>query len=249
MLRYRSALITILLCFFCNIAISQTQATFSGWGALFSSWKLDSRFSIVFDGQVRSNHAWKEVQQFIARPGLQYKFNRNKNMFLTLGYGYFGLHRRISGVDGWGPEHRIWQQFIAMQSFKPGGHAVSLQHRFRLEQRFISKSVLAGDELNTDGYDFAQRFRYFARVIYPLKKSASFTRGSFVSLQNELFLNIGDAGAVNGKFFDQNRAYGSIGYRFSPIFDLEIGYMNQYISGRSSNTSNNILQLAGYLRI
>jgi hypothetical protein len=106
-----------------------------------------------------------------------------------------------------------------------------------------------GNELATDGFDFAQRLRYFVRAIYPLKKSTAFTKGSFISLQNELFLNIGNTDAVNGKFFDQNRAYGSIGYRFSPVFDLEIGYMNQYISGRSSNISNNILQLAGYLRI
>jgi hypothetical protein len=230
-------------------AISQTQSTFSGWGALFMSAKLNARFSLVFDGQVRSNNEWKEVQTFIARPGLQYKLHQNKNMFATLGYGYIGNHRRISGVEGWGPEHRIWEQFILNQSFKPVGHALSLQHRFRLEQRFISKSVLQGNELEINGYDFAQRLRYFARAIYPLKKSNAFTKGSFISVQNELFLNIGNTDAVNGKFFDQNRAYGSIGYRFSPAFDLEVGYMNQYISGRTSNISNNILQLAGYLRI
>jgi hypothetical protein len=245
----RSLVLFTILSIISISAIAQTQSTFSGWGALFMSWKLDPRFSIVFDGQVRSNNEWKEVQSFIARPGLQYKINKNRNMFVTLGYGYIGNHRRISGVDGWGPEHRIWEQFILNQSFKPGGHALSLQHRFRLEQRFISRSFLGVNELETRGYDFAQRLRYFARAIYPLKKSNAFTKGSFISLQNELFLNISNTNAVNGKFFDQNRAYGSIGYRFSPVFDLEIGYMNQYISGRTSNTSNSIIQLAGYLRI
>jgi len=51
-----------------------------------------------------------------------------------------------------------------------------------------------------------------------------FTQGFFAALQNEVFVNIGDPSPVNGKFFDQNRAYLAVGYRWSRQFDLEMGY-------------------------
>ena len=70
---------------------------------------------------------------------------------------------------------------------------------------------------------FANRFRYFNRAIISLKKQKPFVKGAFAAVQNEVFLNIGDKSAVNGKFFDQNRLYLAAGYRFSPKFDGEIG--------------------------
>jgi hypothetical protein len=77
-----------------------------------------------------------------------------------------------------------------------------------------------------------------------------FTRGFFAAVQNEIFANISGVSAVNGKFFDQNRAYLAVGYRYSRQFDVELGYMNQYISGTGSNSTNNhILQMATYLRL
>ncbi|MBN9296053.1 MAG: DUF2490 domain-containing protein [Filimonas sp.] len=226
---------------------AQTQNHFSGWAALFGSFKLNNKFSIHFDGQVRSSDKWQEVQTVLIRPGLHYQVK--KNQLATVGYAYVGHHRRIADVSGWGPEHRIWEQYIINQRFPVLERSSSFQHRFRLEQRFISKSVVSNNKLETDGHAFAQRLRYFARWVVPLKKTANFKQGTFVSLQDEVFVNIGDASGVNGKFFDQNRAYGSFGYRFSPKADLEVGYMNQFVAGRANNTSNNILQLAGYLRL
>lgn len=226
---------------------AQTQNTFSGWGAVFGSFKIKDRFSLHFDGQVRSSHEWREMQSILIRPGVHYRVN--KNMIATVGYAYVAHHRRINEVSGWAPEHRIWEQYIINQSFNIAGHATALQHRFRLEQRFISTSAVDNDKLTTTGFNFAQRLRYFARAVIPLQQTKKFTKGTFISLQDELFVNIGDASATNGKFFDQNRAYASLGYRFSPAFDLEAGYMNQYISGKVSNTSNNILQVAGYVRL
>lgn len=226
---------------------AQTQQWFSGWSALFATYRLDSRFSIYFDAQVRSNNQWERVQSYILRPGLHYQVN--KRMIATVGYAFIGHHRTIDGVSGWGPESRIWEQYIINQSFNIGGHPTSLQHRFRLEQRFISKSVPEGGKLATDGYNFMQRFRYFARSIFPLAQTSPFRQGLFVSLQDELFFNVQNAPVTNGKFFDQNRFYTSIGERISPQFDVEIGYMNQFIIGKSNNTVNHILQLAGYLRL
>jgi len=226
---------------------AQTQQTFSGWTAVFGSAKLSGKFSLHFDAQARSADKWQEVQTILLRPGLHYQVR--KNQLATVGYAFIYHHRRIGTVGGWGPEHRTWEQYIINQRPNLLARTTALQHRFRLEQRFISKSIVRNDKLVTDGHQFAQRLRYFARWVLPFNKTKEFRRGAFMSLQNEIFVNIGDAAAVNGKFFDQNRAYGSVGYRFSPKYDMELGYMNQFVSGRSANTANSILQLAGYVRL
>jgi hypothetical protein len=182
------------------------------------------------------------------RPGLNYHIS-NKAI-ATLGYAYIGTNRTVSGISGWIPEHRIWEQFIYNQKFALSARSTTLQHRFRLEERFIGTAMVDGDELATDDYEFAMRLRYFARMIMPLQKTESFTSGAFVAFQDEAFFNIKNNDKVtNGKVFDQNRAYVALGWRFSPKFDLEAGYMNQYVLGRSLDVSNSIIQVAGYVRL
>lgn len=149
-------------------------------------------------------------------------------------------------------------------------HTAMLTHRLRLEQRWLPKVRAEEDHLVRNGHAHAGRLRYFARGVIPLSAARSsgvpagtgapsggtgsspapFTQGLFAAIQNEIFVNIIGSSAVNGKFFDQNRAYFAVGYRWSRQFDLELGYMNQYISGAGTNSTNNhILQVATYLRL
>jgi hypothetical protein len=235
---------------FINSTKAQTVNHFSGWAALFGTTKLSSKFSLHLEAQVRSNNEWKEVQTLIFRTALNYHIESNQ--MATVGYAIIGHHRTIDSISGWGPEQRIWEQFILNKTFSIKDHLVSVQNRFRLEQRWISRSVVSEDKLVTDDYIFAQRIRYFARAIYPYSRTPEkiFLKGSYFSLQDELFFNLGNTSGVNGKLFDQNRAYFSLGYRFSSKYDLEFGYMNQIINGRGSlKTINNIIQFAVYLRL
>lgn len=144
------------------------------------------------------------------------------------------------------PEHRIWEQFLINHKLKN----IFVGHRFRLEQRFIAKSIVADDELEKDGSAYANRFRYFIRAILPFKMQPVFKKGLFAALQNEVFLNFGNAATVNNETFDQNRLYRAVGYRLNTHFDLETGYPNQYVNGRNKSFANNhVVQLAGYLRL
>ncbi|MFT3750917.1 MAG: DUF2490 domain-containing protein [Agriterribacter sp.] len=237
--------IILLLVFAISIFVSgRAQTQFNGWFAAFNTIKLKNDFSFYSDVQVRSNNKWQHMQSLLLRPGLNY--NLSKNKILTAGYGYISNRRIISGVSGYMPEHRIWEQFIV-------SHPVaftSLSHRFRVEQRFIGTPVAENNELKRNDYVYANRFRYFFRTVVPLNGEKKFEKGMFASLQNEVFLNFGNTRNVNGKTFDQNRAYASVGYRVSKAFDIETGYMNQYVSGRNNAVTNNhILQLATYLRL
>ncbi|HMU45132.1 MAG TPA: DUF2490 domain-containing protein [Chitinophagaceae bacterium] len=218
------------------------QSQFSGWVASFHSFKTGKQTSIHADVQMRSSDKIKELQTLLLRSGLN--FHLNKKITVTTGYAFIRNRKLLANQVAHTPEHRIWQQFLYSHKIK----TIRLSHRFRIEQRFISRTRVSGNPVGEKGY--ANRFRYFTRNILPFQNAATFDKGIFAALQNEVFLNFGNTDDVNGKIFDQNRLYGAIGYRISPKHDLEIGYMNQYVSGKGDQfTNNHIIQLAGYFRL
>ncbi len=220
------------------------QSQFSGWLASFNTFKTGKKTSIHADVQWRSSDELKHTQTLLLRSGLN--IHLTKQLTVTGGYAFIHNRRTIGSVSGYAPEHRIWEQLLYNHKLKN----VFVSHRFRLEQRFISKSVVMNNELKNDGSLYANRFRYFIRNVLPFQQQTTFTKGIFAALQNEVFVNIGNTANVNGKFFDQNRLYLALGYRINPTFDLETGYLNQYINGRNKTfTNNHVWQVAGYLRL
>ncbi|HSK13774.1 MAG TPA: DUF2490 domain-containing protein, partial [Phnomibacter sp.] len=144
-------------------------------------------------------------------------------------------------------EQRLWQQYLILQ---PARHT-SIQHRFRFEERFVPLPNVRNSDLYTDDLLFSTRFRYFVRSVIPLRKqTAPFSKGLFFAPQNEIFFNTTNRDNVNGKFFDQNRLYGAIGYRFARSFDAEAGYMWQLVKRRTAlgDLNNHIAQVAIYWR-
>ena len=264
---------------FCGLTLPTfAQTQFAGWVGTFQNYKVSKTFGFYFDAQFRSTDQVRQMQALLIRPGI--------NLYLTprltgtVGYAFIPQQRFNTGVEGYLPEHRVWEQLMYTHPVKIGaGHSVThsgdhsvthhramatLAHRLRLEQRYLPKHHPEGDQLVRDGHREAHRLRYFFRGIIPLSsqpdqaamagaapaKSAAFNKGFFAAVQNEIFFNLGDRSAVNGKLFDQNRAYLAAGYRLNKQFDMELGYMNQYISGAGANSTNNhIVQLATYLRL
>jgi len=224
-------------------APSHAQSQFAGWLGNFSTFKLNHPLSIHFDAQLRSTGELEHVQTFLVRTGLNVQVK--KNIVATAGYAFIHNRRVIGHVSGYAPEHRLWEQLVVSH---PLLHT-TLSHRLRLEQRFIARSIPENNSLKNNGNDYANRLRYFFRTMLPLGKTLQ-PKTFFAAVQNEAFVNIGDKSAVNGEFFDQNRIFLAMGYRFHKAFDLEMGYMNQYINGRGKTfTNNHILQLGTYVRL
>lgn len=218
---------------------AQQKVQNSGWLMLVNSTKINDNFSIHFDGQLRTQPDWDGIKHTMLRPGLTYQFNKKLNA--TIGYLYNPTFLEndvaVAGkLKNTLTEHRIWQQLVVNQ--KPWQSA-TLSHRFRLEQRFIERQ---NDDI------FSQRLRYFLRLVQPLNKKETFNEGVFVALQNEFFFNLQNKDELNGNIFDQNRLYVAAGYRFSKAVDIEAGYLNQAIKGKTNNTVNNVVQLALYTR-
>jgi hypothetical protein len=214
---------------------AQTVNQNSGWLMFVNNTKINNKWGIAFDAQFRSAADWKYVRNVLIRPGATYYMNDRNNV--TLGYLFTTTH---SNADGLAKntliENRIFEQYIFTHKLA----SIFASHRFRLEQRFIETQ---GDAI------FSQRLRYFFRLIQPLaKQQEAFNKGAFVALQNETFFNVQNKAKLNDSFFDQNRAYLALGYRFSKKFDVEAGYLNQASHGLTNNTINHVAQLAVYTR-
>ena len=226
------------------------QTQFAGWAATFQNYKLNSRIGVYFDGQWRSTGQVQQMHALLLRPGVNFYFN--PSFTGTVGYAFIPQLRSAGEVTGYLPEHRVWEQMVFTHRMSMGKHRsqAMVSHRVRLEQRHIPRYHREGNALAGDGHHYAGRLRYFVRGVVPMgQQTARFEKGWFAALQNEIFFNTGGYSST-GKTFDQNRAYLAAGYRLSSQLDLEMGYMNQYISGAGqASTNNHILQVATYLRL
>lgn len=223
------------------------QVQYSGWLASINTIKLKGKWALHAELQLRSTNKIAQFQTVLPRVGLSYQVRRNH--VATAGYAYIPNRYRAGALDGLVPEHRLWQQYIINQ---PLSKVVALQHRFRLEERWLPNVAAVGNALEKTGSRFATRFRYFNRAVIPLhKQSGAFSKGLFAAVQNEVFINTTHRSHVNSRWFDQNRLYVAVGYRLSKRADLETGYLNQYIkvAGSRPNTVNHVWQLVVYTRL
>ena len=208
-----------------------------------NSTKINQKIGLTFDLQLIGVDNLTYLKNILVRAGFSYYINKQNS--IAAGYSQNQTFSQNDAILFPGGEtfknllheHQIWEQYIRTHKI----NSVFAIHRFRLEQRFIEKN---GAEVV-----FAQRFRYFLRLIKPLnKKQETFKKGVFAALQNEVFINIQHKEELNGSLFDQNRVYFAAGYRFSPKFDIDAGYLNQIKHGAKNNTLNDVVQLVLYTR-
>ena len=210
----------------------------SGWGAWFHTQRFSTHWGASFDAQFRSAHHADYLKNVLLRPNVNYYFDGNKSA--TIGYAYVSTNgRTATGAKTLREENRIFEQFIVTQK---AGVNTAITHRFRLEQRFLGATA-------TQQEVFSQRVRYFIRGIIPFNNDATFTNGTYLALQNEVFANIQNNAKVNNHVFDQNRACVALGYRINKKVDIEAGYLNQYTQQTAAHTMNHVAQIALYTKL
>lgn len=221
---------------------TKAQTKPDAWGTLFFNGPYHGKWGLHLDAQVRSTPGMDQLRAWLFRPGLQYKLN--KRNLLTLGYAYVEGRINSPGIKAITPEHRLWQQWIYFQPIR----RQTLQHRFRIEERFIgSTRYVEGVGIPTSSI-YSTRFRYFNRIILPWHPKESFEKGFFTTLQNEVFLHLTGGDRLTGKTFDQNRFYLALGYRINKIWDIETGYMRRDVQSTTRVNKLDTWQLAFYFR-
>ena len=183
-----------------NIVAGQSN-NLGTWLVYFGNQKINNKWNIQSDFQYRDYRILGQRNQFLARAGLGYNL-KAQNHNLLLGYAYVASdsYDEFDLSTGTKIENRIYQQYL----YKNKIGSNSLTHRFRLEERFFSS-------------EFGLRGRYFISLQKPIWNKNS----TYLSMYNELFVDI------KGAQFDRNRFYTGLGIGITESLRIETGYMIQ----------------------
>ncbi|MFM1878315.1 MAG: hypothetical protein RLZZ241_1181 [Bacteroidota bacterium] len=212
----------VLLTFHFTMSGQETgEAKLGAWYMYFGTLKLSEDLSIHNEAQFRFYDLGSNFNQLLLRAGLN--FHMNQSAILTAGYAYIDtdptyidsndvpqieMGRNI-------PEHRIFEQFIKKHKIA----SLQTEHRFRLEQRFLTP----GDTRETE-----HRTRYRLQLTQPLGKQF------FINFYDEIFVNL------QHNWFGQNRLFLALGKHINQNLSLQFGYLRNNFS----ETAFNRLQLA-----
>lgn len=204
--------ILFLIICFCNLSFSQ-KSEIGNWFIYFGNQKINQKWNWHNEVQYRNYNFIGDTNQLLLRTGIGYNLTENNNNLL-LGYGYINTQKYLSNSDQKIAvnEHRIYQQFITRHTIG----SVFLQHRYRIEERFISD-------------DFQLRFRYFLGISIPINKRTLDKNAIYLSTYNEIFIN------AENPIFDRNRLYGALGYVINKNFKIEAGFMAQTLENSNRN--------------
>ena len=194
-----------------------STVNYHAWFSYFGDHPVSNRWELHLEGQWRRHDLGLKWQQMFVRPGVN--FELNKNVFLTAGYAFADTFQYGDYPTSYRfPEHRVFQQVLLKQKVRK----LDLQHRYRLEQRFLgTRSDPSIDNIDSSRYE--NRFRYLTRVNIPLTSDKRY----YVGTSNEFFINFGKNVAAN--VFDQNRAYVAIGLPVAKATRIELGYLLQIV--------------------
>ena len=192
------------------------------WVTYLGNHKLTDKISLHTEYQWRRADGFQNWRQSLARIGIDY--NLLPNLSITTGYGWIVSYpygdQAIAHTYN---EQRIWQQVTAKAKYG----RFELQHRYRLEQRFLENYIRNQDGTFSKGADlFRQRVRYRVMVLVPLSRKEMLDNTLFLNVNNELFLGFGKG--IGKNILDQNRMNFALGWRFNKDFNFQMGYLNQF---------------------
>ena len=230
--------ILLLLCLVTSLSYSQNTRLKDhnsiGWYAFNAVVKLDSKWSVNGEFQLRRENLISDPQQNVYKAGINYAlvpgitFRAGYALAETYNYGDYPLNNLGKQFT----EHRLFQ--MATLSHKTG--IVDFSHRFMLEQRWVGRYSDAS-LTKEDDYTYVNRMRYMYRLQIPLKGREITDKTPYFAAYDEVFIGFGKN--VNENVFDQNRIGVLLGYRFSPMVRIEGGYLNQTAQlGREINGRN-----------
>lgn len=213
--------------FLCSLTAAQAQHENAGWLFLTHKQEISEKIDLRADVQLRSADRFAFLSALLLRGAVS--CNINKSNSVALGYAFLGKWDQDEGTGITSAEHRIFEQYM----YEGKLAKVEVSTRLRLEQRFLDQP----------GPNFSQRGRVFISAQIPVLANDDFSKGVYLGLQNELFLNIQYKQNANGNTFDQNRSFASVGYRWSKKIDTEFGYMYWRQKESDGMVKQNVLQV------
>lgn len=199
---------------------AQPEQKLGNWIGATSSMRFSDRWSLFLQGELRTWEMASNLNELLWRIGGVYQINDK----LSVALGYVR-------VDTWPyddepykkfHENRIYQDFVMKTKW---GSKLSVQHRFRLEQRWITTQI--------DGVDYSNRIRYMLSFNYPISVNPEKQTSNYIAVFNEIFLDLDkfdywfnrNAGYSG---LNQNRLYAGVGRKFNSKSALQLGLLWQH---------------------
>ena len=197
-----------------HVNAQQTGTDKTGnWLMYFGTTKLSDKYSLHTEAQLRLYEPFGNFNQALLRTGINYHINNSA--LVTVGYGYIPTETFDKELPvNRSVEHRIWEQFILKNNIG----RLFFEHRYRLEQRWLSSSA--------DNW-YLNRLRYRILVNIPLNNAQMAEKTLFLSLYDEVFLNVTDTP------FDQNRLFAALGYKINKNLSLQAGYLRHRLGANN----------------
>ncbi|MBY0433777.1 MAG: DUF2490 domain-containing protein [Cyclobacteriaceae bacterium] len=197
----KKKLVTIL----CSLPLSlAAQSGFGSWNIFNVKATVSDKWSFFAEGQIRSLQFYNNFHYYEYKAGVNYSLS--KDFTLTAAVGDYNTYQQ--GGDFLTPklsdEFRSWQQITMTQYFS----RLKFEHRYRFEQRFTQ-----------NGY--RPRFRYRLNLVIPINHKKIETGTWYANVSNEIFIT------SRLPYFERNRFFAGIGYKLTPIFNIQSGYLYQ----------------------
>ena len=208
-----------------------------GWYTGTGTFAFNKKWSAHLEYQWRREDFIKTWQQSLLRTGVNYQANSST----TLRIGYAWAETYAYGdypINAFGKtftEHRIYE----VATFTQRTGSLDLSHRIMLEQRWLPRYASAASA-KPDEWLFMNRARYMLRLQHSLKGKTLEDKEPYVAAYDEILVGFGKN--VNENIFDQNRLGLLLGYRFSPKFRLEAGYLSQIVQLSREIGGRNVFQ-------
>lgn len=199
-------LITLIFLFTITNSYAQTTAEdkTGSWLTYAGTHKISDKFSVSTLSQTWFFEVPENFNFILLYGALNYKVS--PKLTTTLGYGYGDIDGGFGTKKPHTYEDRIFEQF----SYKHKLSSLPIDHRFRAEQRLLSKL----------GNRWTQhRLRY--RI------------GTKIKLNKTLFIRIHDEflAIMHDDIITENRLYSALGVNISKSCNVQFGYLNRKING------------------
>ena len=178
--------------------------------------------------QIHTEYQWRRVafiknwQQSLARIGIAYQISPQVKLgggytwFITFPYGDYPTADTGEPY----PERRLHQDIQLGDTIGK----VSVQHRFRLEQRWLGQ-LQENTGTNVQSWEYQNRIRYQIALVVPLQGVTLESQEWYINFFDELFIGFGKN--VGQNIFNQNRLSGGFGYQFADNLQVELNYLYQ----------------------
>jgi hypothetical protein len=203
---FNKAVITMMALLFTLTAKSQTPGL-GTWTLLNAKYDFDKKWNAYFEAQLRSQKFEDDFFYHELKGAVGYRIAPKANVLV--GVGQYATYQYDGNFElpVRNHEFRLWEQLNLNHDIG----TLKLEHRYRVEQRYFKSG-------------YRNRFRYRINLQLPLGKSNFYLNGN-----EEIFV-------TNEKpYFERNRTYGALGYKFTPLFSLQLGYVTQFDYNRNVN--------------